>query len=61
MNNIVSAFVCHLRNLRYFPLFNIDSKCHNCASAKSKAVTSAVCRGVGIFKGKSVLLNDLLC
>jgi hypothetical protein len=50
------------QNLRDSPLFKIDITCHNCPSSRCALVAYANSRDIGIFNGKSVLLNkNLLC
>jgi hypothetical protein len=48
------------RNLKDFTLFNIDLKHRNCPSAGSASVSNNVRRDIGIFNGRSVLLNEVL-
>ena len=43
-----------------YVLFTVDLKGHNCPSARCAAVSDAISRNIGVFKGKNVLFYDLL-
>jgi hypothetical protein len=46
--------------IRDFPLFNVCSSCKNCPPARCESVANIVCRDVGVFVTKKVLLNYIL-
>jgi len=48
-----------IRNLRDFTLLNIDFKRRNCPSAGYASATNTISNDTGVFKGGSVLHNDL--
>jgi hypothetical protein len=63
--------VCHIlletvslhvpnRNIGDFTLFHVDYKHRNCTSTRYPSAANTISRDIGIFNGRSVLINSVL-
>ena len=53
-------FIIIIIIITFITLFNVDSKRRNCPYARCTSAAGAIGIDIGVFSGKSVLLNDLL-